>query len=108
MRPLVSRTAIVAAMLILAAAVAVSAPLGHSLVAHSTALQPIGKTRQPLHTLPIASPTAAPAAQPPAATVPAQAPATRPTSAARPHVAMGTGQWGLVNQDRAAAGLPAL
>src|SRR5438067_11908219 len=108
MRPLVSRTAIVAAMLILAAAVAVSAPLGHSLVAQSTALQPIGKARQPLHTMPIASPTAAPAAQLPAATVPAQAPATRPKSAARPHVAMGTGQWGLINQDRAAAGLPTL
>ena len=95
-------------MLVLAAAVAVSAPLGHSLVAQSTALQPIGKTRQALHTLPIASPTATPAAQSPAATAPARAPATRPTSAAHPHVAMGTGQWGLINQDRAAAGLPAL
>src|SRR5438093_12823917 len=108
MRLLVSRTAVVAAMLVLAAAVAVSAPLGHSLVAQSTALQPIGKTRQPLHTLPIASPTATPAAQSPVGTAPAQAPATRPTSAARPHIAMGTGQWGLINQDRAAAGLPAL
>ena len=108
MRLLVSRAVIIAAMLVLAAAVAVTAPLGHSLVAQSTALQPIGKDRQPLHTLPIASPTATPAAPSPAATAPAQAPATRPTAAARPHVAMGTGQWGLINQDRAAAGLPAL
>src|SRR5438067_13514697 len=108
MRLLVSRTAMVAAMLVLAAAVAVSAPLGHSLVAQSSALQPIGKTRQAPHTLPIASPTATPAAQSPAAKAPAQSPATRPTSAARPQVAVGTGQWGLINQDRAAASLPAL
>src|SRR5207247_1000124 len=74
----------------------------------STALQPIGKTRQPLHTLPIASPTATPAAQSPTAIAPAPAPTTRPAPAARPHVAIGTGQWGLINQDRAAAGLPAL
>src|SRR5438094_6328472 len=108
MRLLVSRTAVVAAMLVLAAAVAVSAPLGPSIVAQSNAVQPIGKTGVALHSRPIASPTATPAAQSPAATAPARAPATRPTSAARSHVAIGTGQWGLINQDRAATGLPAL
>src|SRR5207237_2515306 len=46
--------------------------------------------------------------QQPASTTPATPPATRPTSAAHPHVAMGTGQWGLINQDRAAAGTSAL
>src|SRR5947207_11258103 len=103
MRLLVSRTAIVAAMLVLAAAVAVSAPLGHSLVAQSTALQRIGKPPQPPHTLPIASPTATPAAQSPAATTPARAPATRPTSAAHPHVTMDTGPCSLTDKHRAAA-----
>src|SRR5438046_10738580 len=101
MRLLVSRTAIVAAMLVLAAAVAVSAPLGHSLVAQSTALQPIGKTRQPLHTLPIASPTAMPAAESAAATAPAPAPTTRPAPASRPLVAIGTGLWGVIDKERA-------
>src|SRR5438093_12486424 len=108
MRLLISRTAVVTAILALAGAVAVSAPLGRLLVAQSNAVQPIGKTGVALHSRPIASPTATPAAQSPAATAPARAPATRPALTARPHVAMGTGQWGLINQDRAAAGLPAL
>src|SRR3989454_9214864 len=105
MRPLVSRSAVVVAILVLAAAVAVSAPLGRSIVAQSNAVQPIGKTGEALHSRPVASPTATPSAQSAVAT--AQAPTTR-VSTAPPRVAVGTGQWGLINQDRAAAGLPAL
>src|SRR5256712_7053972 len=108
MRLLVSRTAVVTAMLALAGAVAVSAPLGRSMVAQSTATQPIGKIRQAPHSLPIASPTATPSAQLTVAISPAQTPTTRPALPTRPAVAIGTGQWGLINQDRAAAGLPAL
>src|SRR2546422_2855032 len=107
MRPLVSRSAVVVAILVLAAAVAVSAPLGHSIVAQSNAVLPIGTTGVALHSRPIASPTATPSAQSAVATARAQAPTTR-TSAAPPRVAVGTGQWGLINQDRAAADLPAL
>src|SRR3989441_1961786 len=108
MRLLVSRTAVVTAMLALAGAVAVSAPLGRSMVAQSTATQPIGEIRKAPHSLPIASPTATPSAQLPVAISPAQTPTTRPALPTRPAVAIGTGQWGLINQDRAAAGLPAL
>src|SRR2546422_3205243 len=108
MRLLVSRTAVVTAMLALAGAVAVSAPLGRSMVAQSTATQPIGKVRQAPHSRPIAPPTATPSAQLPVAISPAQTPTTRPALPTRPAVAIGTGQWGLINQDRAAAGLPAL
>jgi|SRR2546422_1130760 len=107
MRLLVSRTAVAIAILILAGAVAVSAPLGLSIVAQSTTNQPFGKIHQALDTLPVASPTATPSAQFAAAAARAQTPATR-VSAAPPRVAVGTGQWGLINQDRAAAGLPAL
>ena len=78
------------------------------MVAQSTATQPIGKIRQAPHSLPIASPTATPSAQLPVAISPAQTPTTRPALPTRPAVAIGTGQWGLINQDRAAAGLPAL
>jgi len=95
-------------MLALAGAVAVSAPLGRSVVAQSTATQPIGKIRQAPHSLPISSPTAMPSAQSPVAISPAPTPTTRPAPAARPAVAIGTGQLSLINQDRAAAGLPAL
>src|SRR5207302_11330088 len=101
---LVSRTAVVTAMLALAGAVAVSAPLGRSMVAQSMATQPIGKIRQAPHSLPISSPTA----QSPVAISPAPTPTTRPAPAARPAVAIGTGQLSSINQDRAAAGLPAL
>src|SRR2546422_7966758 len=107
MRPLVSRSAVVVAILVLAAAVAVSAPLGRSIVAQSNAVQPIGKTGEALHSQPVASPIATPSAQSPVATARAQTPATR-VSAAPPRVAVGTRQFGLINQDRAAARLPAL
>src|SRR2546430_7926706 len=107
MRPLVSRSAVVLAILALAGAVAVSAPLGRSIVAQSNAVQPMGKTGEALHSQRVAAPIATPSAQSPVATARAQPPATR-VSAAPPRVAAGTGQWGLINQDRAAAGLPAL
>jgi len=74
----------------------------------STAIPPIGKVSPALHRQPIESPAATPSAQSPVATARAQTPTTRPASTARPHVAIGTGQWGLINQDRAAAGLPPL
>jgi len=105
MRLLASRTVGVTAMLVLAGAVAVSAPLGHSMAGQSTAIPPIGKVS---HRQPIESPAATPSAQSPVVTAPTRAPAPRPASTAQAHVAIGTGQWGLINQDRAAAGLPAL
>ena len=108
MRLLASRTVGVTAMLVLAGAVAVSAPLGHSMAGQSTAIPPIGKVSQALHRQPIASPAATPSAQSPVVTAPTRAPAPRPASTAQAHVAIGTGQWGLINQDRAAAGLPPL
>src|SRR5437773_4438592 len=107
MRPLISRSAVVTATLALAGAVAVSAPLGHSIVAQSNAVQPIGKTGVALHSRPVGSPTATPSAQSAAVVTLAQSPTTR-VSTAPPRVAVGTGQWGLINQDRAAAGLPPL
>src|SRR5438876_10836225 len=108
MRLLASRTAGLTVILVLAGAVAVSAPLGHSMAGQSTAIPPIGKVSPALHRQPIESPAATPSAQSPVATARAQTPTTRPASTARPHVAIGTGQWGLINQDRAAAGLPPL
>src|SRR5438093_9340973 len=107
MRLLISRTAVVTAILALAGAVAVSAPLGRLIVAQSNAVQPIGKTGVALHSRPIASPTATASAQSAAVAARAQTPTTR-VSTAPPRVAVGTGQWGLIIQDRAAAGLPAL
>src|SRR5438105_5920216 len=108
MRLLVSRTAMVTAMLVLAAAVAVSVPLGRSMATQSKAIAPIGSVSQALHTPPTVLPAASPSVQSPVATARAQTPTTRPASTARPHVTIGTGQWGLINQDRAAAGLSAL
>src|SRR5207247_11088589 len=107
MRLLISRTAIVTAILAVAGAVAVSAPLGHSIVAQSNAVQPIGKTGVALHSRPVASPIATPSAQSAAAAARAQTPTTR-VSTAPPRAAVGTGQWGLTKQHRAAAGLTAL
>src|SRR5437773_2535328 len=107
MRLLISITVVVTAILALAGAVAVSAPLGRLIVAKSNAVQPIGKTGVALHSRLVASPTATPSAQSAAVAARAQTPTTRvPTAPQR--VAVGTGQWGLINQDRAAAGLPAL
>src|SRR5438093_2848712 len=107
MRLLISRTAVVTAILALAGAVAVSAPLGRLIVAQSNAVRPIGKTGVAVHSRPGASPIATPSAQSAAAAARAQTPTPR-VSTAPPRVAVGTGQWGLINQDRAAAGLPTL
>src|SRR5438876_4547788 len=108
MRLLASRTAGLTVILVLAGAVAVSAPLGHSMAGQSTAIPPIGKVSQALHRQPIESPAATPSDQRPVVAAPTRAPAPRPASTTQAHVAIGTGQWGLINQDRAAAGLPPL
>jgi uncharacterized protein YkwD len=94
------RGASAAVALILAAAAAFAYPLSPK----TTAALPVLQLRQPPHRAP----------RPPGAVVPTTQPphpvAAAPTAAvlAPPRVTVGSGQWGLINQDRAAAGLPPL
>ena len=103
------RTAGIVVMLAFAAAVARPPAFGHPMTAQSTASWPTVQIREPPHRPP-RTPTVASASMAgtdSAAARPAAAP-PRPAAVPLPRVAVGSGQLGLINQDRAAAGLPPL
>ena len=111
-----SRGALVVVMLLGVVAIGHANPPQHALVAQSATIKPL-----PISTLgpderiprrPPPRPTLEPSAQPQAlvARVPQATirPKRAPVPVVPPKVAGGTGQWGLINQDRAAAGLAPL
>ena len=109
MSPLLPRAAGAAGILVFAAAVAVSAPLGHPLTAQSS------KQTESVRSEPDRVPrraTATPATSPTAVQpVPAVRPAVPVLQTARPvarQTVVGGGQLALINQDRVAAGLSPL
>lgn len=116
MRPLLSRGALVGAILLAVLVLGNPAPPRHALLVHSATLtglpmpntvaelEPSARQLARLLTTPTAQPQAiaAPMARATARPKPAYAPVTPP------RITDGTGQWGLINQDRQAAGLAAL
>ena len=112
MRPLLSRGALVGIMLLTVVAIGQAAPPQHALVAQSASVRPLpiaDLTSDPLprradERLP---PTPSAEAQTvPRVPIPTVRPKPRPP--VPPKAAPGTGQWGLINQDRQAAGLAPL
>lgn len=114
MRSLLSKVASLGGVLLVAAAVAASAPGTRSLVAQSAFLSsqpapisvPSPDPRWRVSTPPPALAPVATTAKPVAVAL--ARPAAPPPPASRPHTTIGTGQWGLINQDRAANGLAPL
>jgi uncharacterized protein YkwD len=112
MRLLLSRLAPAGALLAMAAALTQSAPARNTLVAQSASVVDVPQVR-PISDAPRREDRpSVPAASTPPVTVAAAArpAAAKPVTAAKSsgRVAVGTGQWGLINQDRAAAGLAPL
>ena len=104
------RMAGIAVALAFAAAVAWRpAAFGHPLTAQSMAAPPNAQVREPAHRPP-RTPTvsAVPTVASAGSTARAVASAPRTGAVPLPRVAVGSGQLGLINQDRAAAGLPPL
>src|SRR5437762_12567577 len=115
MRTLLSRSGLVGVMLLAVLVLGHSAPSQHALLAQSASITgfPIPGTGPDLEPLPrqLARWLATPPPQPQAIAAPAVRGTVRPKPApipAPPRVAVGTGQWGLINQDRQAAGLAPL
>jgi uncharacterized protein YkwD len=110
MRLLMFRTAGIAVMLAFAGAVARPAAFGHPLAAQSTGSAPTAQVRerphQPPRTPTVAS--AVPTVASAASTAGTDSAAPRPAAVPLSRLAVGSGQLGLINQDRAAAGLPPL
>jgi len=115
MRPLLLRGALAGVMLLTAGVAGQAAPPGHALLAQSASINalPIPDSgfeaipRRPIgHSLfnPSVPPRVVAIQAPRATTRPKPAPAPP----APPRLAVGTGQWGLINQDRQAAGMPPL
>jgi uncharacterized protein YkwD len=114
-RPLLSRTALAGGLLLTVVVIGHAAPPQHALLAQSASInslpipdsvsEPIPRRMPPLSPL-------RPSEQPQAMAAPVQRATvrTKPVAAppAPPRVAVGTGQWGLINQDRQAAGLAPL
>src|SRR5438105_2317097 len=112
MRPLLSRGALLGVMLLAVVAIGRAAPPQHELLAQSASIKrlPISNSlSEPIEPQLLRRALLTPSAQPraTAAPLPRATLRTRP-AAAPPHVAVGTGQWGLINQDRLAAGLAPL
>jgi uncharacterized protein YkwD len=119
MRPLLSRGALVGVIVLAALVLGHPAPPQHALLAQSASI-----TRPPLpDTVPELEPIArrlarllpTPSALPQAIAAPVARAAVRPKPAPKappvlvpPQVAVGTGQWGLINRDRQTAGLAPL
>jgi uncharacterized protein YkwD len=121
MRSLLSRAPMVGVILLAVVAIGYAAPSQHSapaqraLLAQSTASTTIPQSFDPASELlprEVARRTPTPSAQPRvvAARVPQRTarPKPVPPPAAPPQVVVGSGQWGLINQDRQAAGLAPL
>jgi len=114
MRTLLSRGGLVGVMLLAVLVLGHSAPPQHALLAQSASITlPIPEAGPELEPIPrqLARLLATPSPQPQAIPAPAVRGTVRPRPArvpAPPRVAVGTGQWGLINQDRQAAGLAPL
>src|SRR5205814_6556643 len=114
MRTLLSRSGLVGVMLLAVLVLGHSASPQHALPAQSASITlAIPETRPELEPIPrqLARLLATPSPQPQAMPAPAVRGTVRPRPArvpAPPRVAVGTGQWGLINQDRQAAGLAPL
>jgi len=114
MRTLLSRGGLVGVMLLAVLVLGHSASPQHALLAQSASITlAIPETRPELEPTPrqLARLLATPSPQPQAIPAPAVRGTVRPRPArvpAPPRVAVGTGQWGLINQDRQAAGLAPL
>ena len=115
MRTLLSRNGPVGVMLLAVLVLGHSASPEHALLAQSASITglPIPDTGPELEPIPrqLARLLATPSPQPQAIAAPAVRGTVRPKPApipAPPRVAVGTGQWGLINQDRQAAGLAPL
>src|SRR5437773_11269279 len=114
MRTLLSRGGLVGVMLLAVLVLGHSASPQHALLAQSASIMlPIPETGPELEPIPrqLARLLATPSPQPQALPAPAVRGPVRPRPArvpAPPRVAVGTGQWGLINQDRQAAGLAPL
>src|SRR2546421_9378352 len=115
MRTLLSRSGLVGVRLLAVPVLGPSPSPRHPFRAHSASLPrlPIPDTGPELEPIPrqLARLLATPSPQPQAIAAPAVRRTVRPKPApilAPPRVAVGTGQWGLINQDRQAAGLAPL
>src|ERR1700736_2875450 len=116
MRPLLSQGALVGAILLAALVLGNPAPPQHALLAHSASITrpPIPDTVPELEPIPrqLARLLTTPSAQPQTIAAPMARATVRPRPAhsplTPPHIAVGSGQWGLINQDRQAAGLAPL
>src|SRR2546430_4379061 len=110
MRTLLSRSGLVGVMLLAVLVLGHSASPQHAFLAQSASITrlPIPDTGPELEPIPrqLARLLATPSPQPQAIAAPAVRRTVRPKPApipAPPRVAVGTGQWGLINQDRQAA-----
>src|SRR2546430_15125087 len=110
MRTLLSRSGLVGVMLLAVLVLGHSASPQHAFLAQSASITrlPIPDTGPELEPIPrqLARLLATPSPQPQAIAAPAVRRTVRPKPApilAPPRVAVGTGQWGLINQDRPAA-----
>jgi uncharacterized protein YkwD len=105
-------------MLLVVMAIARAAPPQHGLVAQSAAIRPLPTSDRGSDPIPRRAddrPPPTPSAVPQAIAQPVPAATLRPKPKPKPaavpgpaQVALGTGQWGLINQDRQAAGLAPL
>ena len=112
MRPLLSRGALVGVMLLTVVALGQAAPPEHALLAQSASIRPLpiaDLTSNPLPRRADERPPRTPSAESQAVVPRVLAtPRPKPVPPAPPKPALGTGQWGLINQDRQAAGLAPL
>src|SRR5256885_3448351 len=113
MRPLLSRGALVGVMLLTVVAIGQAAPPQHALLAQSASIRPLTIADLRSDPLPRRAderppPTPSAEAQTILPRVPVATVRPKPRPPAPPKAAPGTGQWGLINQDRQAAGLAPL
>ena len=113
MRPLLSRGALVGVMLLTVVAIGQAAPPQQALLAQSASIRhlPIADPRSdplPRRADERPPPTPSAEAQAVAPRVPVATVRPKPRPPAPPKAAPGTGQWGLINQDRQTAGLAPL
>ena len=111
MRPLLSRGVLVGVMLLTVVAIGQAAPPQHAFLAQSASIRPL--TIADVDPLPRRAderppPTPSAEAQTVVPRVPIATVRPNPRPPMPPKAAPGTGQWGLINQDRQAAGLAPL
>ena len=121
MRPLLTRGALVGVMLLAGVGIGHAAPPQHALLAQSASIKSLPISDAVSNSDPAPEsvagrltrrPTPTPSAQPETSAARVPQPAVRPKPTPAPaaprQVTVGTGQWGLINQDRQVAGLAPL